>query len=273
VKVLYAADSTLGLSPERARALGIEVVPVTVTIGEQTLKDYVEADPRVILDALARGERVTTSGPSPETLAHRFESWLGSHDRVVLATVSSELSVTYSTARLAARPFGKRVAVLDSRSLNAGLRFTLERARYELARGTPFETLAQAVAPFTARIGGWILPGSLTALYRSGRIGGLTRMIGGILSLLPLIELKEGRLAAAGRVRGWRSGVRRIVRLARAMQPSRVVLAHAEHPKAVEALKAQLASAGVRVDPIVHDAGAAVTVHGGAGSIGVLVLP
>ncbi len=273
MRVVYAADSTLGLSPERARALGIEIVPVTVTIGERNLEDYVEAHPRAILEALARGERVTTSGPSPENLARRFESWLSSHERVVLATVSSALSGTYNAARLAARAFGGRVAVLDSRSLNAGLRFTLERARYELARGTPFEALEQAVAPFTAGIGGWILPGSLVALHRSGRIGGLTRMVGGLLSLLPLIELKGGRLVAAGRVRGWRSGLRRIVRLVRAVRPSRAVLAHADNPEAVIELRTQLTSIGVRVDPVVHDAGAAVTVHGGAGSIGVLVLP
>ncbi len=61
--------------------------------------------------------------------------------------------------------------------------------------------------------------------------------------------------------------------LLRPPRPQRAALAHAENPRAIAELKAAIEAVGGRVDPIVHDAGAAVTAHGGPGSIGRILVP
>ena len=273
MRVAFVADSTLGLPPERARALGIAVVPVRVRIGERDLADYLEATPAMLARAFEEGRPIATAAPPPAAFATAFERLLNDHDRVVAVTVSRRLSGTFESARLAARSFGARVLVLDSMALNAGLRFLIEAARRWLAEGLAFEALPARAEAYARGIAGWILPASLEGLYRSGRIGNLTRAVGQVLRVLPLLELREGRLFAAGRVRGFARGVGALATRYRPYAPRRVALAHAENPRAVARLKEAIEALGGRVDPIVHDAGAAVAAHGGPGSIGLIVDP
>ncbi len=273
MRVAFVADSTLGLAPARARELGIHVVPARVRIGEADLADYLEATPEAVARAFAEGLPIATSAPPPGAFAEAFRRLLEAHDRVVAVTVSRRLSGTFDSARLAARDFGGRVLVLDSMALNAGLRFLIEAARRWLAEGEAFEGIPARAEAYARRIVGWILPASLEGLFRSGRIGNLTHVLGRVLRVLPVLELKEGRLEAAGRVRGFSRGVRELARRYRPLAPRRVALAHAENPRAVAELQAAVEALGGRVDPIVHDAGAAVAAHGGPGSVGLIVDP
>jgi len=273
LKVAFVADSTLGLNPGRAKALGIHLVPARVRIGKRDLADYLEASPAEVARAFAEGRPIQTSAPAPGAFAEVFERLLAEHDRVVAVTVSRKLSGTFESASLAARPFGGRVLVLDSMALNAGLRFLIEAARRWLAEGLAFEALPARAEAYARRIVGWILPASLEGLYRSGRIGNLTRVVGKVLRVLPVLELREGRLYAAGRVRGFSRGIQALARRYAPLAPRRVALAHAENPRAIAELREAIEALGGQVDPIVHDAGAAVTAHGGPGSIGLIVAP
>ncbi len=273
MKVTFVADSTLGLAPERAAGLGIHVVPARVRVGELDLADYLEIRPGEVVRAFTRGIPLGTSAPSPSTFAETFEVLLGSHDRVVAVTASKYLSAIHQSAVLAAESFGDRVLVLDSLALSAGLRFVIEAVRRWLAEGLPFEKIAPRAEAYAAGIVGWILPRSLEALRRSGRIRGLAHAAGRALGVLPILELRDGRLRAVGRVRGFGRGLDELVRRYRPFAPRRVALAHVEDPETAERLARALSAVGAKVDPRTHDAGAAVAVHGGPGTVGILVDP
>lgn len=273
-KVAFVADSTLGLSPEEALERGIHVVPQQVIWGHRTLRDQVEISDGEVLDLLRRGERLSTSQVALEDLRSTYESLLQTHERALSVHVSGHLSGTVATAMAVAREFGERVKVLDSWSLNGGLLLVLEEARRLLRRGVAWEHLEEALAPYRERVRGYVLPETLIYLHRSGRISGLQRFMGGLLRILPVLEVKGGRVLAGPRVRSFKEGLRRLVELFRRDFPDGglVHLAHAGNPEGARALGEALRAEGVEVLGTLR-AGAAVSVHAGPGTVALFAGP
>ncbi len=268
------ADSTLGLPPEEALAHGIHLVPQQVVHGGRSFRDLWEISPEEVLALLERGERLTTSQVAPEDLRETYERLLATHSRVVSVHVSGKLSGTVATAWGVARAFGDRVKVLDSWSLNGGLWLVLEEARRLLRAGVAWERLEEALAPYRQRVRGYVLPRTLTYLHRSGRIGGLARFVGGLLRILPILTFQEGRVEAGPKVRGFGEGLRRVAELFRQEFPEGglVYLAHAGNPQGAEALKEGVQAEGVEILATLQ-AGAAVSVHAGPGTVALFAGP
>ncbi|WP_287930630.1 DegV family protein [Thermus sp.] len=273
-KVAFVGDSTLGLCPEEALKQGIHVVPQQVIWGNRTLRDQLDITDEEVLDLLRRGERLSTSQVALEDLRSTYETLLQTHERVLSVHVSGHLSGTVATAMAVAREFGERVKVLDSWSLNGGLLLVLEEARRLLIRGVAWEHLEEAVAPYRERVRGYVLPETLIYLHRSGRISGLQRFMGGLLSILPVLEVKGGRVLAGPRVRGFKEGLRRLVELFRRDFPDGglVYLAHAGNPEGARTLGEALRAEGVEVLGTLR-AGAAVSVHAGPGTVALFAGP
>jgi DegV family protein with EDD domain len=267
-KTAFVADTTLGLSPEEALKHGIHLVPVQVIHGERSYRDLLEISPEEVLALLEKGEKLSTSQAAPEDLRATYERLLKDHHRILSVHLSGKLSGTVATAEAVARDYGEKVKVLDSWSLNGGLWLVLEEARRLLRQGVAWERLEEAVAPYRARVKGYVLPKTLTYLHRSGRIGGLARFVGGLLRVLPVLLVREGRVEAGPKVRGFAEGMRKMVELFRQDFPegALVHLAHAGNPEEAKALGALLKAEGVEVLSLLN-AGAAVSVHAGPGTI------
>lgn len=106
-RTAFAADSTLGLSPQAALERGICLIPQQVM--GQSYRDYVEMTPEEVLRAQLAGKKVSTSQISAVDLEALYKDLLEQFDRIVSAHVSSKLSSTYSTACKVAEKFGNRV--------------------------------------------------------------------------------------------------------------------------------------------------------------------
>jgi DegV family protein with EDD domain len=267
-KTAFVADTTLGLSPEEALEKGIHLVPVQVIHGGRSYRDLLEIGPEEVLALLEKGERLSTSQAAPEDLRATYERLLLDHDRVLSVHLSGKLSGTVATAQAVARAYGGRVQVLDSWSLNGGLWLVLEEARRLLKEGVAWERLEAAVAAYRKRVLGYVLPKTLTYLHRSGRIGGIARFVGGLLRILPVLLVREGQVEAGPRVRGFMEGMHKMAELFRKDFPegALVHLAHAGNPEGARALGELLRAEGVQILSTLQ-AGAAVSVHAGPGTI------
>ncbi len=273
-RTAFVADTTLGLSPEEALRAGIHLVPQTVILEGRAYRDEVELKEAELLKALRGGLRASTSQVAPKDLAEAYEELLKTHDRILSVHVSGLLSGTVATAMSVAQAFGARVKVLDSWNLNGGLHLVLEEARRLLRSGVAWERLEEAIAPYRARVRGLVLPETLVYLHRSGRIGGLRFFLGQALRVLPVLEVREGRVEAGLRVRGFAEGLKRMVARLKELFPegARVHLAHAENPQGVERLRALLRVEGVEILSV-RQAGAAVAAHAGPGVVGLFAGP
>ncbi len=267
------ADSTLGLPPEEALAHGIHLVPQQVVHGGRSFRDLWEISPEEVLALLERGERLTTSQVAPEDLRETYERLLATHSRVVSVHVSGKLSGTVATAWGVARAFGDRVKVLDSWSLNGGFGWSWRRPGGFFGRGWPGRGWRRPSPPTAKGCGDTCSPGPSPTSTARGASGAWPASWG-LLRILPILTFQEGRVEAGPKVRGFGEGLRRVAELFRQEFPEGglVYLAHAGNPQGAEALKEGVQAEGVEILATLQ-AGAAVSVHAGPGTVALFAGP
>ncbi len=117
-------------------------------------------------------------------------------------TISSKVSGTYSSAVTAAGSFDAvPVRVVDTRSLTMGQGLLALAAAEEAASGADLDSLVAATEDRLARTHIYGVIGGLEHLQRGGRIGGAQALLGSLLNIKPVIQLKDGEVAEESKQR------------------------------------------------------------------------
>jgi len=134
-RVGIVTDSTADITPEAARELGIEVVPLSVTIGDETFEDGTLTQ-REFFDRMKDAPALpTTSQPPVGAFIETYQRVLSRVSEVVSIHISAPLSGTLESAHKAAMRFGDRVKVFDSRNLAWGEALQVIEAARSAAQG------------------------------------------------------------------------------------------------------------------------------------------
>ncbi len=201
-KIALVTDSTCDLPQALREQYAIDVLPLTVVWGDEQLRDGVDISPEAFYQRLVRDPVYpTTSQPTPQDFLNVYESAerQGAQEIVVL-TISSAMSGTYESAKLAAPIIGIPVHVVDSKSNSMGLGWQiLAAARTREAGGDAAAMIAAADAARKTMV--YIIAlDTLEYLHKGGRIGGASAFIGTLLNFKPQVTVDhETGLVGAGR--------------------------------------------------------------------------
>jgi DegV family protein with EDD domain len=117
----------------------------------------------------------------------------------------------------------------------------------------------------------YFLVPTLEYLQRGGRIGGASALIGSMLQIKPLLELRNGRAEALERVRTLDLALKRLKQLVSEQCPrtpdARLCVMHADDLEAAQCLAADLKTMLDVPDIPIYGLGSAITVHAGPGTI------
>lgn len=276
--VAVVTDSTSSLAVEVTEQHGIAVVPLRVDAGFVRGIDGRDVTTDDVAAALRKREKVTTSRPAPAEFVEAYARALDAGaSHVVSVHLSSRLSGTWDSARLAALEFGPGVVrVVDSRSTGMGLGFAVvaaAEAAYAGAASHEVEAAAMAVVDATTSL---LYVDSLEHLWRGGRIGAAARLFGTGLSIKPLLQVRDGQIEPMEKVRTSAKALSRMVHLAvQAAEGATVDVAvqHVAAPDAAEGVAAKLRDLLPDVRTMQQSQlGAVVGAHLGPGTLGVVVV-
>jgi DegV family protein with EDD domain len=209
-------DSTADIPPERARELGITVVPLTVLFGDESFLDGVELDGPAFYQRLVSSQQVpTTSTPSPGLFEEAYRNMIASGATAILALhIGSGLSGTFSASKAAADAVTASpqvpIAVLASRSVSGGCGLPAEIVAAEAREGASLEQVRVHAESLIARVRLVAVLDTLEYLKRGGRIGGAQAMLGTLLSVKPLLEVRNSQVVPLERVRTRSKALERI---------------------------------------------------------------
>jgi DegV family protein with EDD domain len=277
-RVAVVTDSTSYLPAELVSEHAIEVVPLQVVIGGTSYDEGSGASASSVADALRSWQPVTTSRPAPATLLQAYEAAAERGcDAVVSVHLSSQMSGTVESARLAAKDSPVPVEVVDSGSLGMGLGFAVVSAAMAAAEGRPADEVARVARDRADASTAVFYVDTLEYLRRGGRIGAAAAMLGSALAVKPLLHLVDGHIEPLEKVRTAAKAIARLEDVAVGHAGSRSVdvavhhLASAERAEALaERLRGRLpALAGLHVSEV----GAVVGAHVGPGMLAVVVAP
>ena len=194
--IQVVTDSACDLPRELAESLGVKIVPLSIRFGDEELTDGVELSTKEFWDRVVTGPHMPeTSAPSPGAFQAAFTDAADSGmDGVVCLNLSSKVSATYQAAKTAADAVSDRIAVevIDSLTVTMGLGLLVMEA-VELAKSTSsLEDLVDRLEDVRARVRVFGVVDSLDFLRKGGRIGGASHLVGSLLSIKPVLEVKDG---------------------------------------------------------------------------------
>ncbi len=200
--VVITSDSTCDLSQELLDRYDIPVIPLTITLGEDTFLDGSSFTP---LDMYARykqdGTLPKTSAPSVQEFLDFFSQFTEKGCEVVHLDISSELSNTYNAACLAAEELG-HVHVVDSRMLSTGVGLLAIEGAECRDRGMGAQEIAEHLRGLTGKVQTSFVLDTLQFMWKGGRCSAVSALGANLLSLKPGLEMKDGKLGVYKKYRG-----------------------------------------------------------------------
>jgi DegV family protein with EDD domain len=207
VSIRVTVDSTADIPPERARELNIEVVPLTVLFGDEAYRDGIDLDGPAFYKKLAASQTMpTTTAPAPAIFEEAYRKLVKEGATGVLAiSLGSSLSSTYSSALTAARTVsqesGVPFEVIDSHTVSGGFGLPAEIVAREAMEGASLEELKAHAESLLSRVRLVAVLDTLEYLQRGGRIGRARALVGSLLNVKPLLEVRDGQVLPLENVR------------------------------------------------------------------------
>jgi DegV family protein with EDD domain len=209
--VRIVTDSTADLTPALAKEFNITVVPLTVTFGRESFLDRVEISTDEFYRRLSTEEVFPhTTQPSPNAFMNAFKRLYAEPDGVLVITISKKLSGTYDSALSAVQLLEKpkcRIEVVNSETTAAALGLLAIWAAKQAAAGLTLDELKKALEAKIPEAKPVMAFDTLKYLARGGRIGKAQGLLGSLLSVKPVLTIKDGEVAPLTRVRSMNAAI------------------------------------------------------------------
>jgi DegV family protein with EDD domain len=269
--VKIVTDSTSDIPEAIAEQLGVTVVPLYVFFGEEALKDRVEITREAFFARLTSGkdEHPHTSQPSVEDFVAVYKELTDQGHEVVSVHVSDKMSGTMNSARLAQAELpDAKITLVDTGLAALALGLVVKFAAEAAAAGKSADEVVAAAKEASGKTHCYFVPATLEFLQKGGRIGKASAIIGGLLSIKPILAVIDGEVHPFTKVRTESKAVAKLREIATEGGPyAEVGIIHEGEGESAMALLEHLKSLSDK--PVVSgQIGAVVGVHTGPGVIG-----
>jgi len=213
-------DSCADLNADLVQELGVEVLPLTFLIGEDSYHNYPdnrEMDPHDFYDKLREGAMPTTSAANVGQFAEAVEPHLAAGKDVLILAFSSGLSTTYNSARLAAQDLSekypdRKIYALDTLAASMGQGLLVYHTVQQKKTGKTIDEVRDWVEANKNSISHWFTVNDLMHLKRGGRVSAATALVGTMLSIKPVLHVDdEGHLISMSKARGRKASLKALV--------------------------------------------------------------
>jgi DegV family protein with EDD domain len=278
-RIAIVTDTDASLPLEIARRHNIRQVPINIHFGEETLRAVEQLNDAGLFERVDReGVYPTTSAPSPGQFAEAFQDAFDQGaQHVVCFCVSSEVSATYGAALQGVEMLnGGQVTVVDTQTLSMAQGFMALAAAEAAVAGVGVEEVVSIAQDVGQRTKLYASLATLKYLAMGGRVPQLQANIANLLSVKPVLTVRDGTLDLLERVRTQRKSWNRVVELTveavgeRAIE--RMAMVHIKAPEAAQQLQLMLAQElQLPKDIMTSELTPGLSVHGGVGMVGVCV--
>ena len=212
-KIRIVTDSSCDLNKDIAEKYNIQIVPLNVSFGDDI---YTDGDIKIdeFYKMMSNSSTLPkTSCPSPEIFMKSYE---GEEDEILVITLASNLSGTYSTAVLAKNMFeeeypDKKVAVIDSETGSIGQGLLLVKAAQLVQEGKSLDEIVNIIESLKKEV---VFYGSLETLenaIKGGRINPLAGKLINALNFKVIVKIGNGEVKPCDKARGDNNSIKKVV--------------------------------------------------------------
>ena len=169
-KIAIVTDSNSGISQERAKEMGIFVLPMPFLINGKEHLDGIDLFPPEFYEYLKQDADVSTSQPSPESVTALWDKVLGEYDEIVHIPMSSGLSGSCQTAKMLAEDYDGKVEVVNNQRVSVTMVHAVMDAQKLIADGKSAAQVRQILEEEALQSSIYITVTTLKYLRKGGRI-------------------------------------------------------------------------------------------------------
>lgn len=265
-----------------AEQYNITVIPVNITFGTEEYLSGVELDQAGFYEKVKEvGEHnfPKSSQPTPFQFVELYKSILaGGEDEIMTITVGEKLSGTYASAVAAAEELQGQGTfhLFDSAGGSAAQGYMALEAARMAQKGAPAADILARLETMREMQVVVFLIDSLEYAVKGGRVGSLQSSFASLLRIKPIMELKDGLIIEAGRVRSYTKALDYIVgRVVEEVgdKPVKVALIHAHDPDGVAQLRERARQNLDISEEFDSEMAVSVAINLGPGALGIVAIP
>ena len=270
--VRVVTDSACDLPDDLIERDGIEVVPLTIRFGKEELVDRKELSTDEFWRRLADSDVLPeTSAPSAGAFEAAFRRQIADGATgIICINLSSKLSATMQSAQVAAQAVQADcpVVVVDSLMVSMGLGSLCLTAARRAADGDSLESIIANVTDRRNRSKLYGALDTLEFLKKGGRVGNARALLGSMLAIKPVLEVRDGEVEEAGKVRTRSKALRLLVERVKEGPFENLAVLHGNAPDLDELLDL-LEPLTPRDEIVIGQIGPVIGTHAGPRVIGV----
>lgn len=274
-KIKIITDSTADLSKELYEKYDIEVLPLLINFGEESYLDGVEINPQKVFERIEKDDILpTTAQVIPNRFIESYKKNLSEGYKIISIHMSSAMSGTYQSACIAKEALETEdIVVIDSQNVTAALGILVIKAAKLREKGYSIAKMEEELNDIREKIKVSIYFDSLEYLVRGGRISKTAGIVGGMLGIKLILEIKDGLMAVKDKLRGNKKSIKKIIsdlENARLDEEVPVILIDVNNIEIKEALREYMKNN--KVNFVECPVGSTVSIHSGPGCCGLVFL-
>ena len=273
------SDSDLPYALKVQHDIPVVYMPYTLD-GKEYFDDLGQTlDHKSFFDAMRTGAHPTTSALNEAVYEEYFEPILAEGKDLLFLAFSSQLSMTINAIRAARETLlekypERKFIVVDTLSISGPQTLLVLKAHEMYRNGADIDAVAQWVEDNKLRAQAYFTVDDLKYLQRGGRVSATAAALGTLLDLKPILtETREGKLAAAQKVRGRKKALGFMVDKAAECitdpAESIVLVLHADAKEDAAKLAIMLHDRIPNVTVRIENVGPVIGAHAGPGTVAV----
>ncbi|MGM9524015.1 MAG: DegV family protein [Faecousia sp.] len=278
-------DSSADLTAELVEELGLDVIPLSVNVGEKSFMNY--PDEREIgshdfYEMLRGGANAKTSAVNVDTFLNAMSVHLRAGKDVLYLGFSSGLSSTYSASEIAAQELretypDRKILTVDTLCASLGQGLLVYLTMQKVLAGATIEEAAAFAEENRLHLCHWFTVDDLFFLKRGGRVSAATALVGSALGIKPVLHVdNEGHLINVSKARGRKNSILALVdRMEQsAIDPAKqtIFISHGDCRDDAEFLADELRKRFGISDITINYVGPVIGAHSGPGTLALFFL-
>lgn len=271
-RVQVVTDSTADIPADMATELGISIVPCYVMFGAEAYRDGLELTRDQFYEKLTTSRELpTTAAPPPAAYEKVYRQLAAESKGIISIHLAANLSNLHGAASLGAQSVQEvPIHIIDSEQVTMGYGWMAVAAAEASRRGEKLERIVALVENMKARARVLAILNTLEFVHRGGRVSWAKAMIGTLMKIKPIVEVRQGKVRLLERTRSWARALDRLIELVHALGPlERAIVLHANAPAEAETLADRLQDMAPYWRRLVSQAGITIATHAGPGAVGI----
>lgn len=275
-------DSNCELWHETVKELGLKVIRMPYTIdGEMYYYDMGEnTDFKGFFDKMKKGAEAKTQALNEYDYLEYFEPFLAAGEDIYYITFSHKMSGTFEAmksaiVKLKAKYPEREIRYKDSKTISLGAGMVVYYGALEYQKGVTMDELDAYLDELIEHVATYFVVEDLTYLHRGGRVSGVSKVVGNLLRIKPMLCFdEEGKIINFAKVKGFKNALSKLRAImaekGSELNKYKVFILQADTEKAADDFAASLKEQFGDLDVVVQPVGPVIGSHCGPGTIGLI---